>query len=158
MTHRAAFGENALGGSPVPVLYGNFMRDTQALQRGFVFGQPGADEVLEANKAAYFNEFVTRPEFVSKYPSTLTNEQYVDALLASAGLSPSQVRLFVVNITNAQENPPVTARRRRRARRAPSSFGTARFQFNEAQTALTFTATSTTSTSRARRPPTPTTT
>ena len=139
LTHRTAFGPNA-SGSPAPVLYGNFMRDTQALQKGFVFGQPGADAVLEANKVAYFNEFVTRPEFVAKYPSTLTNEQYVDNLLASAGLSPSQVRLFVVSITNAQEVPPTVPTTTTGAAR-PASFGTARFQFNEAQTALSFTAT-----------------
>ncbi|MET0625859.1 MAG: TIGR03118 family protein [Pyrinomonadaceae bacterium] len=138
-THRAAFGENAPG-SPVPVYYGNFMRDTQALQEGFVFGQPGSDAVLEANKVAYFNEFVTRPEFVSKYPALLTNEQYVDSLLATAGLSPSQVRLFVVNMTNNQENPPVTPTLTTGEPR-PVSFGTARFQFNDAQTALSFTAT-----------------
>ncbi|HEY0172719.1 MAG TPA: TIGR03118 family protein [Pyrinomonadaceae bacterium] len=139
-THRAAFGENALGGSPVPVLYGNFMRDTQALQKGFVFGQPGADAVLEANKVAYFNEFVTRPEFVSKYRASLTNEQYVDSLLISAGLTPGQVRLFVVQMTNSQENPPVTPTLTTGGPR-PASFGTARFQFNDAQTALSFTAT-----------------
>jgi uncharacterized protein (TIGR03118 family) len=84
--HHVAFGGNAPG-SPVPVYYGNFMRDTQALQRGFVFGEPGALEQLEANQVAYFNEFVTRPEFVTKYSSGLSNEQYVDALLASAGLT-----------------------------------------------------------------------
>ena len=139
LTHRAAFGATAPG-SPVPVYYGNFMRDTQALQKGFIFGQPGADAVLEANKVAYFNEFVTRPEFVSKYPSTLTNEQYVDNLLASAGLSPSQVRLFVVNLTNDQEPGTVIPTLTTGAPR-PVSSGTARFQFNEAQTALTFTAT-----------------
>jgi hypothetical protein len=122
------------------VLYGNFMRDVQQLQRGFVFGQPGADAVLEANKVAYFNEFVTRPEFVSKYPSTLSNADFVDNLLASAGLSPSQVRLFVVSLTNGQENPPVTPTTTTGGAR-PASFGTARFQFNDAQTALSFTAT-----------------
>jgi uncharacterized protein (TIGR03118 family) len=140
LTHRVAFGANATGGSPAPVLYGNFMRDVQALQNGFVFGQPGADAVLEANKTAYYNEFVTRPEFVSKYPSTQTNEQYVDALLASAGLSPSQVRLFVVSLTNSQEVPPAVPTTTTGAAR-PASSGTARFQFNEAQTALTFSAT-----------------
>jgi uncharacterized protein (TIGR03118 family) len=138
-THRAAFGESA-SGSPAPILYGNFMRDVQALQKGFVFGAPGADAVLEANKVAYFNEFVTRPEFAFKYPSTLTNEQYVDNLLASAGLSPSQVRLFVVNLTNGQEVPPAVPTTTTGVAR-PASFGTARFQFNEAQTALSFTAT-----------------
>jgi uncharacterized protein (TIGR03118 family) len=140
LTHRAAFGPNALGGSPAPVLYGNFMRDVQALQKGFVFGQAGADAVLEANKVAYFDEFVTRPEFVSKYPSTLTNAQYVDNLLAAANLTPSEVRLFVVNLTNSQEVPPTVPTTTGGAAR-PASFGTARFQFNSAQTAMTFNAT-----------------
>jgi hypothetical protein len=112
----------------------------QQLQRGFVFGAPGADAVLEANKVAYFNEFVTRPEFVAKYPSTQTNEQYVDNLLASAGLSPSQVRLFIVSLTNSQEVPPTVPTLTTGGAR-PVSSGTARFQFNDAQTALTFTAT-----------------
>jgi uncharacterized protein (TIGR03118 family) len=138
-THRAAYG-NLAGGAAVPLLYGQFMRDTQALSRDVVIGQPGAEAQLEANKQAYFNEFVTRPEFVSKYPSTLTNEQYVDNLLASAGLSPSDVRFFTATLTNAQENPPATPTTSTGAAR-PASFGTARFQFNAAQTALTFTAT-----------------
>ena len=136
LTHRAAFGPNA-SGSAAPVLYGNFMRDVQALQRGFVFGQPGADAILEANKAAYFSEFVGRPEFVAKYPSTLTNEQFVDALLASANLSPSD---FIVNLTNSQEAPPANPTTTGGARR-PASFGTARFQINPAGTAMTMTAT-----------------
>ncbi|HEX8559519.1 MAG TPA: TIGR03118 family protein [Pyrinomonadaceae bacterium] len=137
-THRAAFGESA-SGSPAPVLYGNFMRDTQALQKGFVFGQPGADAVLEANKAAYFAEFVTRPEFVSKYPAGMTNEQYVDALLASANLTPAEVRLFVVQMTNSQE-PGAVVPTTSTGDPRPASFGTARFQFNQAQTAMTFSA------------------
>jgi len=85
LTHRAAFGANA-SGSPGPVLYGNFMRDLQAIDRGVIVGQPGSDAQLEANKEAFFDEFITRPEFVTKYPSTQTNDQYVDALLTSAGL------------------------------------------------------------------------
>jgi uncharacterized protein (TIGR03118 family) len=134
-THKASFGN--LAGAPVPVLYGQFMRDTQALQKDFVFGAAGADAQLEANKQAYFNEFITRPEFVTKYPSTLTNEQYVDNLLASAGLSPSQVRHFVVNMTNAQEIPPVVPTATGGGPR-PASFGTARLTFNAAQTSMTF--------------------
>ncbi len=139
LTHRAAFGPND-SGSPAPILYGEFEHDSQALQKGFVFGQPGSDAVLEANKQAYFNEFVTRPEFVSKYPSTLTNEQFVDNLLASANLSAAEVRLFVVNLTNDQEVPPAVPTTTGGAAR-PASFGIARFQFNSAQTAMTFNAT-----------------
>jgi uncharacterized protein (TIGR03118 family) len=140
LTHRAAFGPNALGGTPDPVLYGNFMRDLAAINRGVIFGQPGADTLLESNKVAYYNEFVTRPEFVSKYPSTLTNEQYVDNLLASANLSPSEVRLFNVSLTNSQEVPPTNPTTSGGAAR-PASFGTATLQFNSAQTAMTFKAT-----------------
>jgi uncharacterized protein (TIGR03118 family) len=132
LTHRAAFGPNA-SGSPAPILYGNFERDVQALQRGFVFGQTGADAVLEANKVAYYNEFVTRPEFVSKYPSTLTNAQYVDNLLASANVSPND---FIVNMTTTQEVPATNPTTTGGARR-PASYGTARFVFNAGLTALT---------------------
>lgn len=118
-------------------MYGTFERDTQALQKDFVFGAPGADAQLEANTVTYFNEFVTRPEFVTKYPATLTNAQYVDNLLASAGLSPSN---FVVKLTNSQENPPANPTTTGGARR-PASFGTATFSMNTAQTQMTFSAT-----------------
>ncbi|HKP47474.1 MAG TPA: TIGR03118 family protein, partial [Pyrinomonadaceae bacterium] len=139
LTHRVALGSNA-SGSPAPILYGDFEREAQALQKGFIFGQPGSDAILEANKVAYFNDFVTRPEFVAKYPSTLSNADFVDALLASANFSPADVRLFVVNLTNSQEVPPTVPTLTTGAAR-PASFGTARFQFNSAQTALRFTAT-----------------
>jgi conserved hypothetical protein TIGR03118 len=139
LTHRTAFGTSA-SGSPAPVLYGDFERDTQALQNNFAFGLPGADAILEANKVAYFNDFVTRPAFVAKYPSTLTDAQYVDALLTTANLTPAEVRLFVVSLTNSQEVPPTNPTTSGGAAR-PASNGTARFQFNAAQTSMTFTAT-----------------
>ena len=136
LTHRAALGPSVFG-SPAPVLYGNFERDTQALQKDFVFGAPGADAQLEANKVAFFNDFVTRPEFVTAYPASLTNDQFVDNLLATAGMSPTN---FIVNLTNAQENPPTNPTTTSGARR-PASFGTATFNMNAGQTQMTFTAT-----------------
>ena len=138
LTHRAAFGPT-VGDAVTPVLYGQFMRDLQTLNRDVIFGIPGSAEQLAANKEAYYNDFVTRPEFVTKYPSTQTNEQYVDALLASANLTPSEVRLFDVNMTNDQENPPANPTASPSGPR-PASFGTARLQFNAAQTAMTLTA------------------
>lgn len=137
LTHRAAFGNFSSPGVPVPVLYGTFERDTQALGKDYVVGAPGADAQLEANTVAFFNEFVTRPQFVDKYPASLTNDQYVDNLLSTAGLSPSN---FVVNLTNAQENPPTNPTTTGGARR-PASFGTATFNMDAAQTQMTFTAT-----------------
>ncbi|HBB98776.1 MAG TPA: TIGR03118 family protein [Blastocatellia bacterium] len=138
LTHRAAYGNlSPLSGPPVPVFYGTFERDTQALGKDFVVGQPGADAQLEANTVAYFNDFVTRPEFVDRYPATLTNDQYVDNLLVTAGLSPTN---FIVNLTNSQEVPPTIPTLTGGARR-PASFGTATFSMNTAQTQMTFTAT-----------------
>jgi hypothetical protein len=58
------------------------MRDLQALQKDFVFGAPGSDAQLEANKQAFFNDFVARPEFVLRF-GPLSNAQYVDLLLAN---------------------------------------------------------------------------
>ena len=118
-------------------MYGNFERDTQALQKDYVFGQAGADAQLEANKVAFFNDFVTRPEFVAAYQSTLTNDQYVDNLLTAANLAPKD---FIVNLTNSQEVPPTNPTLSGGGRR-PSSYGTARFVFNAADTAMTMTAT-----------------
>jgi uncharacterized protein (TIGR03118 family) len=125
--------------TPAGVFYGTFERDVQALQNNLVFGTPGFDAQLEANKQTYFNDFVNRPEFVAAYNS-VSNAAYVDTLLANAGISPANVRLFVVNLTNDQEVPPAVPTTTGGAAR-PASFGTARFQFNAAQTAMTFTAT-----------------
>ena len=77
LTEKAAYG-----GLP---RYGSFMRDVQALQKDYVFGAPGADAQLEANKQAFFDEFVTRPEFAAKY-NGLSNQDYVSALFANAEL------------------------------------------------------------------------
>ena len=65
------------------------MRDSQAVGRGIVVGAPGWEAQLEANKVAYANEFVSRPEFTTLYPTSLTAAQFVDALYAHAGITPS---------------------------------------------------------------------
>jgi uncharacterized protein (TIGR03118 family) len=136
LTSRAAFGPSAFG-SPAPVLYGNFERDTQALQKDYIFGQAGADAQLEANKVAFFNDFVTRPDFVTAYPSTLTNAQFVDNLLTTANISLND---FIVNLTNSQEVPPTNPTLTGGGRR-PNSYGTARFQIPLGDANMTMTAT-----------------
>jgi uncharacterized protein (TIGR03118 family) len=140
LTNKAAFGNLPSSfGASVPVLYGQFEKDTQQLQNNLVFGSPTFDTQLEANKVAYFNDFVNRPEFVSKF-SALTNAQYVDSLLVSAGIDPPNQRLFIVGLSNGQEVPPTTPTLSGGGAR-PASGGAAKFQFNAAQTAMTFTAT-----------------
>src|SRR6185369_14991287 len=64
--------------------------------------------------------------------SSMTNAQYVDALLANAGMGTSDFR---VNLTNSQEVPPTVPTLTGGARR-PNSFGNARFTFNAGDTAM----------------------
>jgi uncharacterized protein (TIGR03118 family) len=135
LANKAAFGPSAFG-LPSSVPYGEFERGDQALQKDLVFGQPNFDSQLDANKQAYFADFVNRPDFKDRYDN-LTNAQYVDALLANEGLSPSD---FTVNLSNSQEVPPTNPTTSGGAAR-PRSFGTARFQINAAETAINMTAT-----------------
>jgi len=76
-------------GTPVPVQLIEFLPDTQQIGRGVVIGQPGAEQQLEANKVAYALDFVSRSRFTSAYPITLTPTEFVDALFANAGVTPS---------------------------------------------------------------------
>jgi hypothetical protein len=81
--YKAAFGN--MPGAPVPLRLGEFLPDKQEISRGVVIGQPGALELLEQNKAAYFGAFVQRPRFSETYATTLSPAQFVDALNANTG-------------------------------------------------------------------------
>ena len=85
--------------------YGPFIRDVQALQKDYVFGAPGAAAQLEANTRAFFDEFVTRPDFVANYDS-LTNDQYVGELLRNGGIASTTGRLFITRLDSSQVVPP----------------------------------------------------
>ncbi|HEX5707992.1 MAG TPA: DUF4214 domain-containing protein, partial [Pyrinomonadaceae bacterium] len=67
-----------------------FLADTHQISRGVAFGQPGSDAQLEANKVAFFNEFVARQSFTNALPPSLTPAQYVGTLANNAGSSISQ--------------------------------------------------------------------
>ncbi len=82
-THKAAFGD--LAGKPVPLTLRSFLADQRQLAENLV----GWPEQLEANKQAYFIEFVQRPAFIAANPLSLTAEQYVDALFNHAGVIPT---------------------------------------------------------------------
>jgi hypothetical protein len=86
--HKAAFGN--LPGRPVPITLRSFLADQRRLADKVVVGTPGWPEQLEANKTAYFDEFVRSPAFVAANPLALSAEQYVDGLFNRAGVAPSQ--------------------------------------------------------------------
>jgi hypothetical protein len=54
-----------------------------------VFGQPGSDVRIAANEQIYATQVVTSAAFINRYPLAQTADQYVDALFASAGLTPT---------------------------------------------------------------------
>jgi len=83
-TYAAAFGPTRIA-STVPLTRSEFLPDVQSVAQGVVVLATGWQEQLEANQAAYFNEFVQRPNFVATYPPAMTSEQYVDSLNANAG-------------------------------------------------------------------------
>jgi hypothetical protein len=105
-----------------------FLPDTQAIGRGVVIGQPGADQLLENNKQALITEFVQRSRFLTAFPLSLTPAQFVDSLNGNAGLVLSQAERdqLVSELTSGAktraqvlravaEDPDLFARERNRA-------------------------------------------
>jgi hypothetical protein len=76
----------AYGGMPT---YLRFETDVQAIGRNYVFGQPGAENVLEVNKAAYFKDYVSRTEFMNTYKG-VSDRAYVNALILNTGVEFTQ--------------------------------------------------------------------
>jgi hypothetical protein len=91
-------GHGNFTNAPVPVRYAEFIADTQQIGQGVVIGQPGAEQKLEANKLAFALDFVLRLRFTQDHPTSQTPGQFVDALYANAGVTPSGTeRLAAVN-------------------------------------------------------------
>ncbi len=67
--------------------------DARAVAQGLIVRDPGWEDRLAASKAAFLQSWVQRPDFMAYY-SSLTNAQYVDALIANMGVA----------ITSAERN------------------------------------------------------
>jgi hypothetical protein len=65
-----------------------FTRDAATVSQGIVVNDALAPDVINANKQAFVNDFVTRPEFRAIYDG-LNNTQYVDKLFQTTGVTPS---------------------------------------------------------------------
>jgi hypothetical protein len=85
--YKAAYGN--LPHAPVPVVINEFLPDTQEISRSLVVNQPGWQQVLENNMQAFTSGFVQRSRFTLAYSASLTPAQFVDALFANAGVTPS---------------------------------------------------------------------
>ncbi|HEX8560317.1 MAG TPA: DUF4214 domain-containing protein [Pyrinomonadaceae bacterium] len=89
-----------------------FLLDMQAAAQGITVGQGNWRAQLEANKQAAADAWVARAEFRQRY-GALTNEQYVDALFANAGVAPAAgERAALVGGLNAATETRATALRK----------------------------------------------
>ena len=76
-------------GIPVPVRYSEFISDTQQLGQGVVVGVGNWQTQLENNKQSFALDFVLRLRFTQDHLVSNTPAQFVDALYANAGVTPS---------------------------------------------------------------------
>ena len=130
-TYKAAFGN--ISGAPVPLTFSEFLPDTQQIGQGVVVDAPGWEAQLENNKVAYFMDFVTRLRFTNAYPTTLTPAEFVDALFAHAGVTPSASdRNAAINEFAGAGNTSDTAARGRAVRRVAENTTLAQQEFNRA--------------------------
>jgi hypothetical protein len=79
----------------------DFLVWMQQAAQGVVVGQPGWQDKLEANKQAVAEAWVSSPSFRARFDG-MSNEQFVDALFANAGVpADASVRSVLVTDLNA---------------------------------------------------------
>ncbi|MBV9927865.1 MAG: DUF4214 domain-containing protein [Acidobacteria bacterium] len=85
---RAAFGRKSADTSRVS--FASLAADGRTLGDGVVVGVGDWPTKLDANKQAYAERAVASADFAARFPETQTASQYVAALYASAGVTPTQ--------------------------------------------------------------------
>ena len=85
--------------------YESFTRDLQEIGRGVVVNAPGWQQQLAANQQQFAEQWINRTEFKAAYEA-LSNEAYVNALYANAGIAAPQAEKdkLVQKLNTASEN------------------------------------------------------
>jgi len=150
-----ATGQSTFGGSQqirVPVVRREeLVADAARIGQGVVVLAPGWEEQLEANKAAYALEFVSRQRFLDAFPASMAPPDFVSKLNGSAGgvLTAAEVSALVQELTAAgntaqarasavrkvAEHPALDAAEKNRAFVLMQYFGYLRRNPNEGQDA-----------------------
>ncbi|HEX8476428.1 MAG TPA: S8 family serine peptidase [Pyrinomonadaceae bacterium] len=90
-----------------------FLPDTQAIGAGIVVNAPGWEAKLEENTRAFLDAWVNRAEFTTRYPASLTADEYVNRLFANAGFTPDAAeRAELVNGLNGGTETRATVLRK----------------------------------------------
>jgi hypothetical protein len=104
--YKTAFGDDTqpstFGGShtiSVPIVRLNqFIPDVKTIGNGVVVNQGNWQQTLENNKVAFSQAFVQRSQFTGVYQNSMAPANFVDALFAKAGVTPSAAdRMAVIN-------------------------------------------------------------
>jgi len=125
-------------GSPhdikVPVVrFSEFLTDSALVAKNLVVGQPGWPQLLENNKVSFTQDFVTRPQFISKYPTSKSPTQFVNELYANTGITPSSDELAsVIAEFGGAADTSVTAARARALRRIAENAAFTQLEKNRA--------------------------
>jgi YVTN family beta-propeller protein len=82
-TSQASFGN--LPGKPVPITFSQLMTDAQRVSGNVQVGVGNWQAQLEANKVAFFQGWVQRPEFLAAYPTGMLPADFVDKLNTNTG-------------------------------------------------------------------------
>jgi hypothetical protein len=114
-TYKAAYGN--LPNAPVPLTRAQFLPDTKEISNGVIVNQGNWQQQLETNKQGYFADFVTRQQFINKYPANLTAQQFVDSLYANTGIAPGSATNRNAAINEIEAAPPADNAARSRALR-----------------------------------------
>jgi hypothetical protein len=115
------------------IRFTDFLPDTQEIGRGFVVGQPGAEQVLENNKQIFIAKFVVRSRFMTAYPTTMTPAQFVDALFTNTGVTPSaSEQTSIINEFSGAPTSVDIAARARALRRVAENTSFAQQESNRA--------------------------
>ncbi|HJQ32322.1 MAG TPA: S8 family serine peptidase [Pyrinomonadaceae bacterium] len=99
--NRAAFNRRSDSGA-TRMTFGEVIAAQQQIGAGVVVGQTGFQQVLDNNKNAYAAQTVASSQFAAQYPQA-TADTFVDALYATAGLSPTVAERTAA--INAYNNP-----------------------------------------------------
>ncbi len=129
--YKASYGN--LPGAPVPITRSEFLPDAQQIGQDVIVRQSGWEQKLENNKQAFAAEFVQRSRFVSTYPTSMSSEQFVDALFANAGVTPSATdRAAAINEFSFTATTADVAARARVLRRVAENSTLAQQEFTRA--------------------------
>ena len=99
-------------GAPVPLTFNEFVVDSRAISQNVVVNQQGWQQQLTANQQALITAFVQRARFLNAYPTSMTPAQFVDALFANTGVTPTaaQRQAVIDRFAGAGNTADVSAR------------------------------------------------